>query len=552
MSRSRATSWISRLLHHHYQSPNYLEPLKPLKWRYSICSSSQSSFSLTRQSYKEYSSSYNRFKDSDQGREARKATAGINGDVEEEDFTGVGSFRTPSTALGSLIPIFADPFGPERLQELTLKASSLKDQILACDPDSDSSAVSRLLDNKGLQLLKCFPDGSALIVLLDKLRPWPHLALQVFDWRRKLDDPSLPMTAEEYAKGITIAGKAKNVDLAGAYFKEAAKKQTKTASTYNALMGAYMVNGMSAKCQSVFRSFKREAYCTPTIVTYNMLISVFGRLMLVDHMEATLAEIDKLNLVPNLKTYNSLITGYLSAWMWDRMENTYLAMKASSVQPDTNTYMLMLRGYSHSGNLIKMEEMHDLIKQSVSSKNIIMVRTLICAYCKSSSPNRIRKIEELRKLITEDHYRPWLNVLLIKVYAQEGLIDEMVDLINEAIERRTSVVTVSVMRAIITAFFHRDAVDKLAEFVRRAEYNGWRICRSLYHCKMVMYASQNRLTEMEGVLSEMERVNLDFTKKTYLIMYKAYKLWGPRYRVNQIKGMMCKQGYEMPVDECLA
>ncbi|PQM34985.1 pentatricopeptide repeat-containing protein [Prunus yedoensis var. nudiflora] len=136
---------------------------------------------------------------------------------------------------------------------------------------------------------------------------------------------------EEYAKAIALAGKTKNVELAVELFTEAVNKRIKTTSIYNALMSAYMFNGLAAKCQSLFRDLKREPDCSPTIVTYNILISVFGRLMLVDHMEATLQGLNDLNLSPNLSTYNNLIAGYITAWMWDSMEETFQKMKAGPV-----------------------------------------------------------------------------------------------------------------------------------------------------------------------------------------------------------------------------
>ncbi|KAF8086530.1 hypothetical protein N665_0622s0023 [Sinapis alba] len=430
---------------------------------------------------------------------------------------------------------------PAHQTDLVKRVSILKNELLAMG--DNSKKFESVLDHKGQWLLTSYRDGAGIVELMDQLFPLPYMALQVLEWRRRQLDCCIPLTSEEYAKGIKIAGRARDISFAVSLFNEAGKKRSQTASVYNALMSAYMYNGLAEECQSVFRDFIRQTHCAPTVASYNTLISVYGRLLMVKNMEAAFKEMQKRKLSLSSSTYNCLIAGYVTAWKWDKMEATLREMKAGSVEPDTETYLLMLRGYANSGDLVKMEEMYESIKDQVGVNKSPLVRAMICAYCKKAVEGRVEKIESLLSLLSGEEYYPWLNVLLIRLYAQEDILESMERRIDEAFERKTCVNKSSIMRAITAAYFRCNEVDSLVNFVKRAESAGWKLCRSLYHCKIMMYGSQKRFEEMESVVNEMRETNYGLVTKTFAIMCKAYKSHGMESNAEKVMGKMLKHGY---------
>uniref|UniRef100_A0ACD5TLT3 Uncharacterized protein n=1 Tax=Avena sativa TaxID=4498 RepID=A0ACD5TLT3_AVESA len=435
----------------------------------------------------------------------------------------------------------SSPLPPFTASHLRAAVSSLAASLLAL-PDPDPDPVPVLHAHSFPTLLAVSPLAS--LELLSLLRPKPFLGLAVFSFRRTLlPPPTLP----EFALAISLAGRARDPTAAANIFTDASSAYCPDLALYNALMSAYMHSGLVNRCIEAFHELQRDPRCgPPNADSYNILIALFGRSLLVDHMEATLQSLDASGQPRTVGTYNAIIAGYLTAWMWDRMEAVFHEMMSGQVDPDTTTHLLMLRGYAHAGKIYKMEQAYERALEHVRKVDVVHIRAMLCAYCKFAHVDRIQKIEELLQKLRPEDYRPWLNVLLIRVYAKEGLVEGMERRISEALERNTTVTTTQVMRSIITSYFQCDAVDRLAHFVRQAEEAGWKLCRSLYHCKMVMYGKHQRLAEMHGVLDEMKYFRFDRTKKTFWIMHKAYMSCGMKTEADTILGMMWKHGFGSP------
>jgi len=425
-------------------------------------------------------------------------------------------------------------------REIALKM--IRDALISA---SGPEEIKQVLDQEASMFN--VPKSRIFLELLNSLESSPQLALEVFNWKRRQSDISID--PEEYSKSIVLAGRAKNVDLAVELFAEVQSRGINRAtSVYNALMTCYICNGLTKKALSLFEDMKREGNCIPTIVTYNILLSTFGRSMLVDHMEMVYQAIKDACLTPTVHTYNTLIAGYVTAWMWDEMESTFKKMEASSVKPNKSTYSLLVRGYAYSGQTKKMEDAFNHLGEHISQKEVPIIRAMICAYSKSNVTDKMKKMEHLIQFIPEEDYRPWLDVILIRAYAHADSVKRMENSISRALERKTTITTVGVARSVTSTYFRLDAIERLEAFVKQAKAAGWKLCRSLYHARMVMYGYQNRLNQMENVLEEMKSSHFRPTKKTFLILYKSYMKFGMEAEIKWTLKRMDEAGFPLPED----
>ncbi|KAJ4805147.1 Pentatricopeptide repeat-containing protein [Rhynchospora pubera] len=444
-------------------------------------------------------------------------------------------------------PTSSNPISRNRISTLTTRrgshstVASLAKEILSSSANDLSPDLASLLESdKARSILRLSTNGSPFLRLLSLLKRRPLLALQVFDWRRNLRD-SPPLIAEEYASAIALAGRAQNLSLAVKLFNES-KSTAKGPILYNALMTAFMYNGEVKRAISLFHKLKKEKKYGPDTVSYNILLSLYGYHVLVDQMESVLRDMDSSGIPRSVVTYKMLMYGYLRSRRWKQMERIFDSLK----EPDTSTRLLMLRGYTIAGKLKKMERMYELVKGEVHAQERSLICAMICAYSKVGGDSSVRKIEELVKLVREEEYFPYLHIVLIKVYAKEGLLDEMERLIFDANKRNIVISSQHVMRTILALYFKSGDVERLDSFIKQAERAGWSLCKDLYRCKMILYSRLGRLTDMSCEVDKMDSYWPVRDRYTLKILYKGFSNSGRMWEMNMVIGLMFKYGFQFP------
>jgi pentatricopeptide repeat protein len=363
---------------------------------------------------------------------------------------------------------------------------------------------------------------------------------QIFHWRRNLPN-SPPLTADDYASAISLAGRARNLSLAVKLFYESISIASGPI-LYNALMTAFMYNGEITTTLCLFDKLKKETKYRPDSVSYNILLSLYSFHILVDQMKSVLNDMDSSGIPRTVETYNIIICGYLRSKSWDQMERTFDSLK----EPDASTQLLMLRGYALAGRLKKMEKMYKLVKEDVRTRERSLIWAMICAYRKAGGQSSLRKIQELVGLVRAEEYFPYLHVFLITAYAKEGSIDEMERLIVDAYKRNIVISSVRVMRTILAVYFKYGDVDQLDFFIKQAEKAGWSLFKDLYRCKMVLYSRLGWLREMCCEVDKMDSYWPVRDRYTLKILYKGFSNAGRRLEMNMVIGLMFKYGFQFP------
>ncbi|CAL8460726.1 g257 [Coccomyxa elongata] len=241
---------------------------------------------------------------------------------------------------------------------------------------------------------------SSMISSLCKQRrkgaPFAQLAYKL--WKELEASGLATGNAALYAAGM-------NASVGLGYVDEAAKLLRTMQSSgmradvraYNILLKGYASARELGAMQATLAEMER-LQVAPSLVTYNILIDAFVNEGRLEQAAAKLKEAQRLGLRLDVWSYNTLIKGYCLANEAGNARDVLEAMKLQNVQPNVITYTTLVDGCVRAGDLFLAEEVLRDMQFMGVPPNTVTFNIMLRGYCKSSTRPIQDAISTLRSM----------------------------------------------------------------------------------------------------------------------------------------------------------
>ncbi|MCD7462579.1 hypothetical protein HAX54_048830 [Datura stramonium] len=150
--------------------------------------------------------------------------------------------------------------------------------------------------------------------------------------------------------------------------------------------------------------------CSPSIVTYNILLRAFAQAKNVEQVDALLKDLDESIVTPDIFTFNGLMDAYGKNGMIKEMEHVLSRMKSYQLKPDIITFNILIDSYGKKQEFQKMEQVASYITYECL---IVMYGHCDCVSKQEILFDRVMESEKEKKVST-------LNSML-DTYCMNGL-----------------------------------------------------------------------------------------------------------------------------------
>ena len=149
---------------------------------------------------------------------------------------------------------------------------------------------------------------------------------------------------------------------------------------YTSLITAYANNKKYRDALKVFGKMK-EVGCEPTLITYNAILNVYGKMgMPWAKIIALVQDMKCHGLAPDLCTYNTLISCCRAGSLYEEALDLFEEIKVAGFRPDAVTYNALLDVYGKSR---RPKEAMEVLKQMESNSfrpSVVTYNSLVSAY----------------------------------------------------------------------------------------------------------------------------------------------------------------------------
>ncbi|CAN6554812.1 unnamed protein product [Malus baccata var. baccata] len=264
-----------------------------------------------------------------------------------------------------ILYFFLDPqFDSSELREKLVGLVELhRDEFGSC---LDSLALDLLGIVKGLSFHKKF-----------------DLAISVFEWFKKREDCDLVLNGSVVAVIISILWKVGRVSNATSLFQNLHNEGfSLDVYAYTSLVTACASNGRYREAVSVFKKMEEEG-CRPTLITYNVILNVYGKMGMPWHKIRALVEgMKSSGIALDSYTYNTLITCCRCGSLYLEAAEVFQEMKTAGFVPEKVTYNALLDVYGKSRRTKEAMEVLKDMESNGFSPSIVSYNSLILAYAR--------------------------------------------------------------------------------------------------------------------------------------------------------------------------
>ncbi|PSS02662.1 Pentatricopeptide repeat-containing protein [Actinidia chinensis var. chinensis] len=208
-----------------------------------------------------------------------------------------------------------------------------------------------------------------------------ELVMRVFDWVRGRKDTEVLLNGSVVSVIINVLGKEGRVSSTASLPHELHKDGFSVdVYAYTSLITACARNGRYREAVRVFKKMEEEG-CRPTLITYNVILNVYGKMGTPwSKITEVLEGMKSSGIVPDAYTYNTLIACCRRESLYEEAKGVFEEMKLTGFVPDKVTYNALLDVYGKSRRPKEAVEVLWDMEVNGFSPSIVTYNSLISAH----------------------------------------------------------------------------------------------------------------------------------------------------------------------------